>query len=484
MGDKILFRRGNISGFSWDTFTPSGDSRIVYCDSTMADDSGNGLTPETAKKTLDAAGALIRTGYPDWLLLKCGCTWSNQTLAQIAGKSGRSNTERIVVSTYGSGARPIVDTVDSTAITSNSKSNLCIEGIRLYATKRDPNHANWDPACSQDSFGLNIGWFSNLTIQDCDIGWYAYAALFQGGCTNVHLLGNFIHDIWTKESYQHCSGIYSNGLTSSTIEGNIFDTCGWSPDAYAEDPTLGEATGYNHGMYLENPHIVTVKNNVIMNSSSMAMKLRCDTHDGSESVTIEDNLFLMNGITVGITTEGAPAITWAFRDYIQRRNLHCKGGAHPVKGGYEAWGSDATGVKNLEVTEEIFFDKPPATEPSSTNRAWFLCGDSSPTYTTYAENVHVHHCIVQDWTSTTPKIANLYSDPAINIVIEDNDIEQADSYWVDTERTVATYNGTVGGAATYADYIARCRAQRRSSWDCRLEARNVYTYIKAGFTPV
>ncbi len=75
------------------------DSRMVYVSSSMGDDANDGLSAATPKKTLAAAAALMREGYPDWMLLRGGDVW----LEGLAGYpfSGRSDDEPMVITTYG-----------------------------------------------------------------------------------------------------------------------------------------------------------------------------------------------------------------------------------------------------------------------------------------------------------------------------------------------------------------------------------------------
>lgn len=61
---------GGSSG--WTVFVPSSDTRTIYVSSSTGNDSNNGLSESTPKRTIAAGKSLLRNGYPDWLLLKCG----------------------------------------------------------------------------------------------------------------------------------------------------------------------------------------------------------------------------------------------------------------------------------------------------------------------------------------------------------------------------------------------------------------------------
>lgn len=103
----------------WTVFTSSVDSRIIYVSDSSGNDANNGLSPATPKKSLGAGYALLRNGYPDWLLMARGDTFhytgtGTSALGLTGGtnwnKSGRSNDERMIWGAYGDESlpRPII----------------------------------------------------------------------------------------------------------------------------------------------------------------------------------------------------------------------------------------------------------------------------------------------------------------------------------------------------------------------------------------
>jgi len=115
----------------WTTFTPSGDSRLVYVSTSDGNDEYDGLSPSTPKASLAAAMGLLRDGYPDWLQLKCGDeftdSFGNWTL------SGRSSSERMLITNYGSGARPSEDATWVDATRTVAKYNATQGGAETFA---------------------------------------------------------------------------------------------------------------------------------------------------------------------------------------------------------------------------------------------------------------------------------------------------------------------------------------------------------------
>jgi hypothetical protein len=83
---------------------PRPDSRMVYASNSTGNDANDGLSAATPKKSIAAAAALLREGFPDWLLLRRGDEW-NEGLSGL-GLSGRSDTEPMVVTAFGTGAPP------------------------------------------------------------------------------------------------------------------------------------------------------------------------------------------------------------------------------------------------------------------------------------------------------------------------------------------------------------------------------------------
>jgi len=123
-GPVLVFNPRGVSSNDWSDPNDfaAADTVRYYVDSAASDDSGDGLTPSTPKKTLAAGLALLRAGAiavpgrPDQLLLNRGSTFTDQTLGYMtttgavdgAALSGRSMTQRVVIGTYGTGDRPTI----------------------------------------------------------------------------------------------------------------------------------------------------------------------------------------------------------------------------------------------------------------------------------------------------------------------------------------------------------------------------------------
>jgi hypothetical protein len=103
-------------------------------------------SPRQACATINKGISLLRpSGSPDWLLLKTGDTFVGGTESDLCAQSGISAWRHLLISSYGTGPRPIVE---PTASNNNNVSgdecagdgnNLAIVGIEFHAAAADPN---------------------------------------------------------------------------------------------------------------------------------------------------------------------------------------------------------------------------------------------------------------------------------------------------------------------------------------------------------
>ena len=147
----------NLDANGWTIITPSADTRKVYVSSSVGNDSNNGLSENTPVKTLQKGKSLLRGGFPDWLLLKKGDTWTNEGFGWAP--SGRSAAEPAVISSYGSGGRPLLKTNNTPNILgswgSSPTLNLAVIGLEFYEYTRDPSNPSYNPAAA--NLGRPIG---------------------------------------------------------------------------------------------------------------------------------------------------------------------------------------------------------------------------------------------------------------------------------------------------------------------------------------
>lgn len=251
----------------WSVVTPSVDSRIIYV-ANDGDDANDGMTDDLPKETIAAGHALLRSGSPDWLLMKRGDTFAGPLLN---GVFGRSTTERTLYGTYGSGARPVINCGTSEGIDLGSKNHVALIGIDLYANGRDPDAAG-DGTSTVQGISCNAN-AANHLIEDCRIRLFKDNIYYQAntayGISNIEIRRCVVVDAWDG-IYAHSQGIGIFGVDGVTLSENFIDHNGWH-----DTGTNGEATVFNHNVYMgSNNKNVTVSGNTFARGSATGIQMR------------------------------------------------------------------------------------------------------------------------------------------------------------------------------------------------------------------
>lgn len=303
---------------SWTTLIPSADTRKVYVSHSIGLNTNDGLSESTPKKTIAAGIALLRTGFPDWLLLKAGDTWTNQSLGSWS-KSGRSLTEPMVVTSYGSGARPRILTGTNSALmvfNSTPKSFLSFVGLHL------------EPHTYTGTQGTTgILWLApadGILFEDCFVTGYKDNFVIQkdsGSINDFKIRRCVIVDAWSATS-SHSQGVYALGVNGLLIEESVFDHNGWKE-------SVGPATVYNHNTYLEDCSDTILRRNLFLRSSSIGNKFTSSTAGASKNCVVEDNFYLEG--EVGISAGGNSSSALRFVNMSIKDNVMMNiGRTHPT----------------------------------------------------------------------------------------------------------------------------------------------------------
>ena len=233
----------------WTTFTPSSDTRIIYVSSSTGSDLNSGLSQNSAFATIEKGLSLIRDGSADWLLLKAGDTWVNQEIGYI-DFSGRSASEPILISSYGTGARPLIETGPNgsgAAIGSfnTSHSNIALVGLDFYAYTRDPSNPNF-AGPGPEQFGMRfVSQLNNFLVEDTKFSFYNDSTIEGAGSGNIIFRRNIIADNYDTNG--HSQGLYIDHVANLILEQNLFDHNGWNSSVPG-----AEATIFNHNLYIQN----------------------------------------------------------------------------------------------------------------------------------------------------------------------------------------------------------------------------------------
>src|SRR4029077_4661710 len=217
---------GNNGSAGWSAFTVSASgsgegsgydgagTRKIYVDANVVDDSGDGSLANP-KKTVAAGHALLRTGRADWLHLKKGCVWREGIPG--LGKSGVSATDLMLITSYGSGARPKLEFSDiefGFQAENGQIVDYCgLVGLEFSCYTNDPNSPGFT---GNTSAGLDIKClFHYFHVEDCKFMWTAgndVSTPFASGAF-VRYSNSIL--FWHRNVVRHSRGL---GL----ITGNIF----------------------------------------------------------------------------------------------------------------------------------------------------------------------------------------------------------------------------------------------------------------------
>jgi hypothetical protein len=445
----------------WTIFTPSVDSRVVYVSSSTGKDTQTGLSQDMPFKTIAKGISRLRSGHPDWLLLKKGDTWYESV--DWSNSGGRSASQPMLISSYGTGPRPLIETGSHRGFSNTqvggsrgngTTNNLAIVGLHFYANTRDPNSSDYAGNSGEAGFSW-IANGTNILIEDNVFRYYTVNIVLGASglaLKNFSLRRNIIADAYSTTG--HSEGIFSDGVTGLIMEENLFDHNGWNASIEG-----AEANVFNRNIYLAATTTqVFFKGNISANSASEGAQFR-------SGGTIINNLFVRNssGFDLG-HLQGDPIITFAevHQNVILESNDIQDAPAPGPRGfGIVFYSAKGTGVK---VTNNII-----AHVASAFPYGAGLNFDSTATAVDASNN------IIYDWTNP---IVTDPGNPGANI-ISPNQINLTG--YPDPNRTVGTYNASLGGSPTLMSFLAQARKQSKDNWRPQYTAEAVINYIGAGF---
>lgn len=490
----------------WTVVAPAADSRVIYVSNTGGDDAAAGLSAAAPVRTLARAVALVRDDSADQILLKRGDAWA-ETFG-VWTKSGRSRQEPILIGAYGAGARPLIkagvdDGILIGASRAKSVEHLAIVGIHFWADGRDPTVPGYDPkVVSYAVKGVAGG--GDILIEDCR------AARFM---TNVSFVGYFgeVRDVRVRrnvlvDAYDvgatklHAQGMFADNVSGLLLEGNTFDHNGWADDVPGARPKI-----YNHNVYLTaETDGVVVRGNTFAHASSHGLQAR-------SGGIVTGNLFLNNpiGMSYGLVNGGGKTKPGGVSGEVSD-NVFV--GGRTIDGAGRGIGIEVANIRpgtgtviQRNVFTQYLEGGHPAIELSS--GVGIYQGDGVG-----LNDLTLRDNVVYKWHAGLSVQGGMSPDAAVpykrlrNVVLRGNEfveldgraLANADDLDVDRraggegraalgdrfdhpERTVASYNKTVGGAEANWQFVERARGQSRQDWDKRFTARAAVNYIRDGF---
>jgi hypothetical protein len=302
----------------WTAPVATEQTRILYVSVGGDDSSGRvygihdpeiGSNPRTPVgvvqpfRTYSAAFQQVRNGASDWILFRRGEQFDEAIGGQVV--SGLSPSEPFFVGTYGlSGASPVLRIGGSGGISlirqspsvPSSLRNIIIQGLRFYAHTRNPE----DPAYlgSEGTNGLQIhahnagNSVGHILIEGCAFLFMRNNVIQSSGGAPplevIHLRRNVILNSYSENS--HAQGVYVSKVSGFLLEENVFDHNGWLVQRAEGGQANGQATMYNHNVYMasvDNAHLI---GNLFLRASSSGSKLTAES--GAEGLIVRDNLYV------------------------------------------------------------------------------------------------------------------------------------------------------------------------------------------------
>jgi hypothetical protein len=328
------------NGSFWTQFTPSTDTRLIFVSSSEGNDSNNGLTPATPVKTLARGHALLRDGFPDWMLLKRGDSWRESFPGW--NKSGRSENEMLVVGAYGDAqTRPAIRPASGVAgmsfVGTTPVNHIAFVGFHLEPLER---------VGGENSIGVR--WLrrsENVLFEDLYVAGFKDNFVIQAAeatpIRNIRINGCVVVDSWNASG--HSQGLFAKSVDGLVVENSVFASNGFN---FAQNalPTI-----FNHNLYIQHgTKNVVIRDNIIADASSHGLQLR-------PGGRIEGNLFLSNPIQMFINMDDDAVAGDA--DNVVRRNLVMHG--RDISGELpRRFGMDIGSVRGIRVSENIFLSSP------------------------------------------------------------------------------------------------------------------------------
>ena len=505
----------------WTVFTPSADTNIIYVSDSTGNDSTGVLGDSTHPyKTIAKGISLLRNGYPDWLLLKKGDTWTNQSLANLT-KSGRSATEPMLFSSYGTGARPVlkvsaaVNYFGVSSVYATVVDFIAVVDIEFYAYLRDPANGATESSVGTTGVWWNAAPLNWLLIEGCKFSFFVNAVdinpinglsnLPGNSLQNLYFRRNVVVDQYSNGGNNAGQGVAVSGTVNFVFEQNIIDH-NWSATI-----TGAGRNGFRHNFYVGGytpdgrppPGGSGVPNGGVLTFAKATGNISTRDPSGSHfrsGGNITNNLFAYSPDAFDIGAPSTATVTVA-------NNVVLSGVDDSANSGYTGagFGTIVTGAYYPYINTDYYSNGPifftnnilAHSANIAANPVGILSTYGSvsgvPTPGTQFLNITATNNIVCGWGAN--EILDLAGNAlGGNNIFTPNFTKSADCNaggWdgsnqpaglVDGTRTIETYDSSVlGGPGTFDHFIGLARQQSKSNWNTALMAESLNNYIRAGF---
>jgi len=448
----------DIPGFEWTSPTPSADSIVVYVSRSEGNDSNSGMSPTAPVRTIDKAYSLLRDGHPDWILVKRGDVFDNEGLGRLRTseprslwtKSGRSEAEPMVVSTYGEGPRPVIMPYGEHGMQLTA-SHVRFIGLEFNNGDRETTDRHFAvrflaPGVDVEFVDVLARRFSKAFVIQANNGF--------GEISDVLLYRCVVLDSNTGRS----SGAFLYRIEDLKIVECVFDHNGWLPGS---TPSI-----FNHNIYTKECYPFLLQDNILSRGANFAATSSNDDVDQlARDLTFRGNLLIGNGgaFTIGKTGPAQPV-----RNIVLEGNAVVDSGhrwalaSGEVREG-SAFGFDLSDANGISIAENVFLNSP---ETFSVSSFGVRFGPQSTDVSVIGNYVSVY----DDWAMYID-----YANP--DLLYLDNTVYGGLAA-PDGTPTLEAYDALIGGAGTIESFIEGARNQSMADWQYEYTPAAVISYLR------
>ncbi len=474
----------------WSIIEPAADSRLIYVSNSTGNDSNakfysskeitNPHNPPSnvlAYKTVSAALKQQRADHADWVLLKKGEEWDSGAWYL---NSGRSSKEPLVITSYGGDyeKRPLVKTgTNSAVILKSGKSFIAITGIEFYANKRDPNGVNfigWDNVQSPGGFVSVVG--SNqpsqaITLEDNVFNFYGGAVVFSGSDSQKNIVVRRNQLLNSYSTSSHSQGIFTS-KTTMLLEENLIDHNGWYQQNYEtlNSREKGQATWFNHNIYISSPLDTVITGNLITRSSSIGIKVAGSANtETKQNGVVAENLIVSNNLfaegEIGISAGGNKDFDngYRFKNFTFKSNVMIHlGDSQPLRRTF------AMGIQTVDWDGGVITGNQ------------FLYTDNEDVTNIHGvdisgltRNVTVSNNTFKNLRDSTP-VSPYNDEPVENLIIENNVAVKVN---LSSRHDLTSYFNTGGAGNAVSALVEKSKTQSKFSWNKAYTASEINEYL-------
>jgi hypothetical protein len=487
------------AGSAWTDLTPSFDTQHVYVSFSSGNDNNNGFSPQAAKRTIQAAVQVLRPNRPDWLHIKRGDTFPGGM--GDWNLSGRSATEPMVVTTYGtSTARPLFQCGTSDGLTVHYSAVHDVAFTGLHFDANTYNGSNGAP------YGVSLLMpCTRVLVEDCKIERFICNVRFQGwGGThyNLKLRRSVIADAWTTGT-SHAQGMYCEGIDGLLVEECVIDHNGWRdniPGAiatifrhnlYVQDNTSNVvARGGSHGMQARSGGIVN--NNLLLGN---AINLHVGMSFSSVSAHVAQVIgnVILDGRNISGSEPRGWGITFQSLGSAEVANnvcAHNTNGYYPLS--YDLDSNPGVGLNNVNFHHNVSYKWGGPVNMSGNRFTGFqlryndlqdfwnsemIHAGSAPGMTSANNRFH---------TTLATNAWMLYNGQSMSLqtwkqMVNDTTSVAAQVSYPRANQTIVQYDLATGGSGSLASFMSRARNQSRLNWNSQLVGTNAAAYFRSNF---